>query len=231
MDSLQREFDAARAQFQSLDSLRLVPDTLESEWTRGRHAYLAFLVLIDDPDAVAHLGRLVSEVEGIPGVEPYPDDYWHLTIKGIGFETEESTQPEEVSGSDLARISEATRDVFAQQPAFDVTIGPANGFPEVVFAEVWNSMPIRELNTHLLGALPDLVRYPFDGEAFLPHVSIARFTSEEGLDALKDALSTPRREEAGPRLRIGEVQLVRAHLSAAAPRLETIEKYRLPAQL
>jgi 2'-5' RNA ligase len=229
MDSLQREFDVARAQFQSLDTLRLVEDTLESEWRRGRDTYLAFLVLIDNPDAVSHLRRLVREVEDIPGVDPYPEDYWHLTIKGIGFETEEPTQPEEVTGDDIARISEAARDVLAQQSAFDLTVGPANAFPEVVFAEVWDSMPIRELNTRLLDALPDLVRYSFDGEVFLPHVSIARFTSDEGLDVLKQRLSAVRRDNAGPRLPVGEVQLVRAHLSAAAPRLETIETYRLPA--
>jgi 2'-5' RNA ligase len=117
--------------------------------------------------------------------------------------------------------------VFEAQSAFDVTIGRANGFPEVVFAEVSDSLPVRELNTRLLEALPDLIRYPFDGQVFLPHVSVARFTSDDGLDELKATLSSVRGDEPGPGFLIRNVQLVRAHLSATAPTLQTIETYSL----
>jgi 2'-5' RNA ligase len=227
MDSLRREFDAAWTQFQSLDSLRLVPETLESEWTRGRETYLAFLVPIDDPAVVQYLHSLVRSIEHIPGVEPYPESYWHLTIKGIGFEAKTAAQPDEVTGPDFGRIADTAARVFDRQPAFHVSIGSVSGFPEVVFAEVWDSLPVRELNTRLLEALPHLLRYPFDGENFLPHVSIARFTSSEGLEELKRALSQLRHENPGPAFHVPGVKLVRAHLSAAAPRLETIETYRL----
>jgi 2'-5' RNA ligase len=227
MDSLQREFAAAQAQFQSLEALRLVPETLESEWTRGRDTYLAFLVPVDDPAAVSHLRAVVRQIEHIPGVEPYPESYWHLTLKGLGFEAQPASRADDVSQSDFERITQAAQTLFAAEPSFEVTIGPANGFPEVVFAEVWDSLPIRELNTRLLDALPDLIRYPFDGEVFLPHVSVARFTSDNGLDELKSTLSSLRGNEPGPGFLISDVQLVRAHLSASAPKLETIETYRL----
>jgi len=227
MDSLHREFDAAWTQFQSLEALRLVPETLESEWTRGRDTYLAFLIRVDDPAAVSHLRDIVRQIEHIPGVEPYPESYWHLTVKGLGFEADTAERHDDVSSRDFERITEATVQVFETQSAFDVTIGPANGFPEVVFAEVWNSLPVRELNIRTLDALPDLIRYPFEGEAFLPHISVARFTSAEGLGELKATLSSLRGDEPGPGFLISDVQLVRAHLSASAPELETIETYRL----
>ena len=227
MDSLQREFDAARAHFQSIEVLRLVPETLESEWMRGRDTYLAFLVPVDDAAAVSHLRDIVRQIEHIPGVEPYPESYWHLTVKGLGFEAEPATRPDDVSQRDFGRIAQAAQKLFAAQPAFEVTIGPANGFPEVVFAEVLDSLPVRELNTQLLDAFPDLLRYPFDGEVFLPHVSVARFTSDDGLDELKKTLSSLRGNEPEPGFLISDVQLVRAHLSASAPKLETIETYRL----
>ena len=227
MDSLQREFDAARAQFQSLEALRLVPETLESEWMRGRDTYLAFLVPVDGAAAVSNLRDIVRQIEHIPGVEPYPESYWHLTVKGIGFEADTAERSDDVSRGDLERITDAAAQVFEAHSAFDVTIGRANGFPEVIFAEVWNSLPVRELNTRLLEALPDLIRYPFDGEVFLPHVSVARFTSDDGVDELKATLSSVRGDEPGPGFLISNVQLVRAHLSATAPRLETIETYSL----
>ena len=227
MDSLQREFDAAWTQFQSLEALRLVPETLESGWMRGRDTYLAFLVPVDVPPAVSHLRHIVRRMAGIPGVERYPESYWHITVKGIGFEAETPEGPDDVSRRGFDRIALAARRVFEAQPAFEVTLGPANGFPEVVFAEVRDSVPVRELNTRLLEALPHLIRYPFDGEVFLPHVSVARFTSDDGLDELKATLSSLRGDDPGPGLLISEVQLVRAHLSATAPTLETIETYSL----
>ena len=227
MEALRGEFDAAWAQFQTLDSLRLVPETLEAEWSRGRDTYLAFLVPIDDPAVAEHLRKLVRAVDRIPGVEPYPEDYWHITIKGIGFENANPGQTEDVSRSAVRSVAEAARDVFAHQPPFEARIGLAAAFPEVVFAEVWDALPVRDLNGRLLEAIPSLVRYQFDGPHFLPHISVARFTSNDGLPQLKEAVSRSREEGAGPPLSVGEIQLIRAHLSERAPILETIETYRL----
>jgi 2'-5' RNA ligase len=227
MDSLQSEFDAAWTQFQSLTDLRLVPDTLESEWTRGRDTYLALLVLIDDPDGVAYLREVVRRIERIPGVEPYPENYWHITIKGIGFEAESAERPDDIRREDLDGITGTAVQVFEARAAFEVTIGQANAFPEVVFAEVRDSLPVRDFNARLLDALPEVIRYPFDGEVFLPHVSIARFTSDEGLGELKNTLRSLRTGQPGPALQISEIHLVRAHLSNRAPTLETIATYRL----
>ncbi|TMG03177.1 MAG: hypothetical protein E6I09_08470 [Chloroflexi bacterium] len=227
MEALRGEFDAAWAQFQTLDSLRLVPDTLEAEWTRGRDTYLAFLVPIEDPAVAEHLRKLVRAVEDIPGVEPYPEDYWHITIKGLGFENANRGRRDNVSTSAVRSVAEAARHVFARQPPFEARIGLAAAFPEVVFAEVWDALPVRDLNGRLLEAKPSLVRYQFDGPHFLPHISVARFTSNDGLPQLKEAVSRSREEGAGPPLSVGEIQLIRAHLSERAPILETIEIYRL----
>jgi 2'-5' RNA ligase len=227
MDTLQREFDAAWAAFQSHDSLRLLPDTLESEWMRGRDSYLAFLIPVADPPVVAHLRDAVQSVVDIPGVEAYPEDYWHITVKGIGFEVEAPAQPDDIAHADIAGIAATAREIFAAQPAFDVEIGPLSAFPEVIFAEVENSIPVRDLNRRVLEVMPGLIRYPFDGATFLPHISIARFTSNEGLPELKATIARLRDAPPRPTFRIAEVQLVRARLSERAPTLEVIETYAL----
>src|SRR2546428_7824435 len=227
MEALRGEFEAAWAQFQTLDSLRLVPETLEAEWTRGRDTYVAFLVPIDDPAVAEHLRKLVRAVDSIPGVEPYPEAYWHVTIKGIGFESAEDDRPEDVSRTGVQSVAEAARDVFAQQPPFEARIGLAAAFPEVVFAEVWDALPVRALNERVLEAIPSLVRYPFDGPHFLPHISIARFTSKDGISQIKETVGRLREESPGPSFSVNEVRLVRAHLSERTPILETMETYRL----
>jgi len=229
MDALRREFDAAWAQFKTLSALRLVPDTLEAEWPRGRDTYLAFLTPVDDPAVVRYLRGVARAIEGIPGVEPYPEDYWHITIKGIGFEARTSAQPEDVSASQVAGGAEAARAVFAGQPSFETQIGLVSAFPEVVLAEVWGSAAVRDLNVRLIEAMPGIVRYSFDGGNFLPHISIARFTSNDGLAQLKEIISGLRDGPAGPAFTVREVHLIRARLSERTPSFETIETYPLTA--
>lgn len=82
MDDAATSFDDAWERFQARDSLRLMGDTLEWEWTRGRAQYLAFLVRVEDSGAREHLAQVAERLARIPSVEPYPDWYWHITVKG-----------------------------------------------------------------------------------------------------------------------------------------------------
>jgi 2'-5' RNA ligase len=227
MEALRGEFDAAWAQFQTLESLRLVPETLEAEWSRGRDTYLAFLIPVDDTAVAANLRELVLAVGDIPGVEPYPEDYWHITVKGVGFEVEGASGAENLPPARVSDIAAAGGPVFAGRQSFEARIGLSAAFQEVVFAEVWDAGQVRELNERLLASVPDLVRYPFDGPNFLPHISIARFTSNDGLQQLKETIGRLRERDPGPTFPVNEIQFIRARLSERAPRLETIDTYRL----
>ena len=109
-------------------------------------------------------------------------------------------------------------------------IGPLSAFAEVVFTEVWDGGRIRELNMAMLGAMPHLLRYPIDGAVFLPHVSIARYSSDEGLAELKSVISELRQTMApGPRFTVGAVDLIQARLSDSTPALEFLRRYDLVA--
>ena len=156
MTDLSSEFDNAWAAFQTLNSLRLIEDTLESEWTRGRSEYLAFLIPVDGDDVSAQAARAAERLSTIPGVEPYPDAYWHITVKGLGFQTEDGARSDEISPAGVQRIADAARMIFSDVPAFEARAGRINAFPEVVFLEVWDSLPVRDLNTRLLDDIPGL---------------------------------------------------------------------------
>lgn len=218
-------FDHAWERFRGLNSLTLVSDTVEGQWARGRNAYLAFLVPIEDAAVRGHISRVIRRIAAIPGVEPYPEPYWHMTVKGVGFEVEEPAAFEEIAKRDVTRIADAARSVFANESAFETRIGLANGFPEVVFLEVWNAGRVPRLNARLMDVITALARYPVDGANFLPHISIARFTSGAGLARLKDALAGLRDEDPGPDFAVDRIDLIRAHLGAAAPTFETIASY------
>ena len=104
---------------------------------RGRDSYLAFLIPVTDPSVVAYLHDALRTIERVPGVEPYPEDYWHITdqrhrLRGQGAGRAGRCRMTPISSG----IAGAAREIFAAQPAFDVEIGPLSAFPEVVFAQV-----------------------------------------------------------------------------------------------
>jgi len=223
----QKAFADAWARFQALDALRLAGDTLDWEWTRGRAQYLAFLVRVEDAAAREYLARVVERLASISGVEPYPEWYWHMTVKGAGFQVIKRTHEDDVLRQDVPRIAGKARAVLARESAFEAQLGLANGFAEVAFVEVHDGGRVRELNARLLEAVPELARYPVDGPGFLPHVSVARFRSNEGLAELKAALAELRELGPGPSFAVGRVEFVRAWLSEEMPELDTLAAYQL----
>ncbi len=227
MNDLASSFQDAWDRFQMRDSLRLVGDTLEWEWTRGRAQYLAFLIRIEDGAARNHLARIAERLGNIPGVEPYPDWYWHVTVKGVGFQVIKRAHDDDILRQDVPRIASGARAPLTEQGAFEAQAGLPNAFAEVVFVEVWDGGAVGALNNALIAALPDLPRSSIDGAGFLPHVSVARFTSSEGVDELKEALGALRGEGPGPRFPIRRVEFVKAWLSEAIPEFDTLASYPL----
>lgn len=221
------EFDDAWARFQALDSLILGPETLESAWSHGRDRYAALLIPVDDPDTVAHARGALSELSHVPGLEPYPEPYWHITIKGIGFLCDKATEPDEISEEQINVVSEQIGDMLSAQPQFQIRAGHINAFPEVVIIEAWDDGYVRNLNTQILETIRGLARHPFDGPTFLPHISIARFASDEGLSALKTTLTELRESPPGPTFTAKHANLICAHLSAGAPTFELMRRYEL----
>jgi 2'-5' RNA ligase len=228
MTELSSNFEEAWDRFRGARSLRLLQETLEWEWTRGRREYAAFLIEVEDAAVRQHISRIIERLGSIPGVDPYPDTYWHITVKGIGFVVDQPSQPDEVSPRQVAEFGAKARAMIEATPQFAVTVGPPNGFPEVVMLEVEDGGATGALNDHLTGSMDGLPVYPVDGPSLLPHISIARFSSQEGLSSLKDTLAELRADAgAGPSFTVGEVRLIQAHLAEAAPTFDTLASYRL----
>ena len=110
----------------------------------------------------------------------------HLLSGGINL----STHIEDVLG--VFRC-ERLRDVVLAGHSYGgmVITGVADRIPDrinalagVVCLEVQAEGRIQDLNQRLISSAPEMPRSPVD-ELFLPHVSIAHFTSNDGLDRLK----------------------------------------------
>lgn len=183
-------------------------------------------MLISDAATREHISGIVERLDGIAGVEPYAEPYWHITVKGLAFQAEPPSAPDELAPAQIWAIREAARQALAGVPAFGVQTGLVNGFDSVVFMEAPDGGQTADLNRRLM-ALPDVPEYPYDGAMFLPHISIARYVSSEGLPQLKECLRELRGAGNGPAFVVDEIQLVHTLLGEGAPALGVAETYRL----
>ena len=247
MADLAGSFDDAWVRFVESATVRLASEGPDPAWTAGRAQYLTFLVRPDGRAARDYIERTIERLSVVPGIEPFPDWYWHITIKGAGFQVIKRSHDDDVLRQDVARIAGNARAVLREQPAYHARLGPINAFADVVFLEVHDAGRTRELNAALADGLPQLARYPSDGERFLPHVSIARFTSNEHVDEIKAALAALRSEAPAPapsaslspqRVTLGDrasfpvrrVEFVKAWLSEDPPEFDVLATYALAAE-
>ncbi len=75
--------------------------------------------------------------------------------------------------------------------------------------------------------LPELARSTIDGAGFLPHVSVALFTSSDGLEELKATLAGLRAEGPGPSFPVRRVEFAKAWLSEGIPEFDVRATYSL----
>lgn len=212
--------------FLARDAVVLAEQTIEP-FARGRAQHLTFLVRVEDAAARAYAAGVIDRIADVPGVEPFPDWYWHVTIKGAGFQTIKRVYDDDILRQDVPRMSSQAKAVFDRASAFDAEIGPPNGFPGGVILEVHDGGAVRALNEQLLEHVTGIPRYEFDGAPFLPHISITRFRSAEGLALLKERLAALRTEPPGPRLPVRRIELVKAWVTEEVPELETLASYQL----
>lgn len=227
MNTYSRTFDEAWQRFVQNNSLRLVEDTLEYEWRRGRMDYLAFLVPVEVEAARRHIRQTIERLEPVPGVQPYQESYWHITVKGVGFRVDSPSRRDEITPAVAESIAEEARSALSKEAAFEVIMGPVNALEGVVCVEVEAGGRIQQINRHLLEVAPDMPRSPVD-DYFLPHISIAHFTSDDGIDELKSTLAQLREEHPrGPSFTVSRIDLILARLSESGPTFEPLASYRL----
>ena len=227
VDESSSPFEDAWERFQALDSLQLAGDGSELEWTRGRAQLLIFLVRLEDKNALQYAARVAERIAGIPGVEITPEAHLHITVKVAGFQVIKRTHDDDILRQDVPRVGTSARASVIDQPAFESRLGPVSGFASVVFLEVWDGGRLGQLNDRLCETVPQLANSKIDGAGFLPHLSIARFTSNDSLTELRSALAELRAEGPGPTFPVWRVDFTKAWLGEEMSGFETLATYSL----
>jgi len=205
--------------------LTVMKDWVKNEWAKGRNQYLTFLVRIKDKGLVEKIIEIQDRLSTISCVDPFPNDYFHITVKGCGFLAKSKKYEDDVSIESLQKIINRAEEVLQTFNKFDLFLSKLNIFSDVVFIEVYDSGKIGELNKRLQ-AIPEVRKMKFDHPNLLPHVSIAQFQNNEDFTGLIADLEKMRDIEFGI-VTIDSVQLVIAHLYKKYPKLEIIYTFKL----
>jgi len=221
---LASSFEDAWARFQT-GSIETGDAT--ADWTHGRAQLLIFLIRVEERDVRRYAAGIVERIAGIAGVEPVPEDLWHVTVKAAGFQVIKRSRDDDILREEVPRLGRQAGELLANQQAYEARIGLPNVFPDAVVLEVHDGGHTRELNA-ALAMHESLTTYPFDGDRFLPHVTIAHLSSSEGLAEIRSALAELRDGGHGPSFTVGRIDFVKAWLvEGADPEFETIRGYRL----
>ena len=149
---------------------------------------------------------------GVSCLEPFPDDYLHMTIVPPALlTTDEPRPPLLLSDGFEKQALEPMRQALRGYRPFEVRIQGLNVFRDVLVAVAYDRGHSDEIRRRLAQAVPELPQRYWGALAPLPHVSLAQFTCTEGVTVLGDAVTQLRDVYLGT-LRVTRVYLVRSQL-------------------
>jgi 2'-5' RNA ligase len=198
---------------------------VDNDWAKGRNQYLTFLIRIKDEKLIEKINEIQDRLSTIPCVDPFPQEYFHITVKGCGFLAKSERYEDDILTENLQKIISQAKEVLQTFYRFDISLSELNIFSEVVLIEVHDEGKIGELNKGLQ-AIPEIKKMKFDYPNLLPHISIAQFQNNQEFTRLISYLEELRETEFGE-LTINYIELVNAHLSGRYPTLKTIHALEL----
>lgn len=205
--------------------LNLTKYWVDNEWTKGRNQYLTFHVRIRDSGLTEKIVEIQSWLSTVSCVVPFPKDYFHISVMGLGFLAESEEYGDDILVENLQRIINQAKEVLQQFNKFDVFLSKLNIFPDVIFVEVHDEGKIEEIYRRLQ-AIPEIKKRKFDFPSFLPHISIMHFQKKEDFTKLVSRLEKLRDTEFG-KMTVSSIELVNVHLSKKYPELNTIDTFSL----
>jgi len=205
--------------------LNLTKYWVDNEWTKGRNQYLTFHVRIRDEELIEKIVEIQSWLSTISCVAPFPKEYFHISVMGLGFLTKSEEYEDDILVENLQRIIKQAKEILQTVSKFDVFLSRLNIFSDVVFVEVHDGGKIEEIFRRLK-AIPEIRKRKFDYPSFLPHISIMHFQKNQGSTRLISYLEKLRDTEFG-KMTVNSIELVNAHLLKKYPKLDTIHTFEL----
>jgi 2'-5' RNA ligase len=154
---------------------------------RDRSGPFAMCVVRLPADAVrGPLAPCREALTRCPHVRVHPDGFLHITLQELGFVCDAPGAIDEISPARLDEFAQAAVGPIADRDPFRIALGGVNSFQDAAFLEVRDGGACAALHARLfeLAAIPRQPRF-----AFVPHATIAHYTSDAPAAPVKEALA------------------------------------------
>jgi 2'-5' RNA ligase len=145
-------------------------------WSLGKRFYTWHLTFDGAEDLHKLVDTYKAVLKGIPGLDPVPQQWLHLTMQGVGF-------TDQIREDDLNTIIEAVEEELRRLPAVDLTFQRAVVRPESVALPPSPADAVARIRSAIRAGIRDATGdVPESETGFQPHVSLA-YHNRDGASA------------------------------------------------
>lgn len=192
----------------------------------GRRHSLTLSIPIDQPEIIKGIESITDQIRCIPGVYIMPPEYYHITVKRLGFLTDQKQYDYDLEPQILEQIIEQSDQIFTQIPEFSLRLKSVNGLASFIIVEVEDNGAIAQIQGRFHEDATMVPSYSIEGENWLPHLSIAGLKNLQGLKALKSQMTKLRDIEIGE-IRVTHIDLSQAILQRPCPQCRILRTFPL----
>jgi 2'-5' RNA ligase len=141
-------------------------------WRPGRIALTWHLVFPDSTPLARHAAAYQRAFDGLPGVDPVPAEWLHLTVQAIGW-------ADEIPAATVSAVVDAVRARVSTLAPFDLVFDRPTIYGEAAAIRSDPDAPVARLRETVRAGLLDVLgddgvpTAPEQARGFLPHVTIA----------------------------------------------------------
>jgi 2'-5' RNA ligase len=159
----------------------------------GVVAMLTVQARITDRSIRRRLRRVVENLGEASCIEPYPEDYFHMTVVPPALLTTGERRPPLLlpDGFEIEALG-TMREVLRDYGPFEVQIQGLNVFRDVLVAVALDGGHSAEIRRRLASVVPELPDKYWNALPAVPHISLAQFTNAESVTQLRDAVASLR---------------------------------------
>jgi len=141
-------------------------------WRPGRIALTWHLIFPECPALAEHAAAYQRALDGLPGVDPVPAEWLHLTVQAVGW-------ADEVPAPTVAAVVDAVRTRAAKLAPFELVFDRPALYGEAAAISARPAAPVVRLRDAVRAGLHDVLgddgvpTAPEQARGFLPHVTVA----------------------------------------------------------
>ncbi len=180
-----------------------------AEWFRGRE-FVTLCIKLNSSELNTALKIIKNDFVEFQDVDFHNFDYFHITLKKMGFLVRTKSSYYEITAKDLDKIMKKLDNVLSNYQAFNIKVGKLNMFSDTIFFETYPITFLAKLHNIIKNGVQEIPPFQFEGDKFIPHISIAKFNNNTNTYELVKVISKIRKVPLNIDVEVNKISLIKA---------------------